>query len=290
MNSIQKINYGPLGSDIRIIVDDEQKIWFVATDIAKILEHKDATHLIRGLDDDECALHNVETTSESSKARKTQSMSVITESGLYHVLLNAKTDRVKPFRRWVTEEVLPQIRKTGSYSVKNEVATPSAQQVEYHLRIASALGDVGFSRGVQQAYLLEQDQKQFDATAEHFLPQLAIDEARREVAKVTYDRSIDTQFACEIPVATFSYSTVSEIAKKFKDKRVTSKVINDWLCEGNFQCKVARGKYVKLKRGEETAVCRKTFTGATAGQDIINGWRYTAEIQKYLESRYRELK
>ena len=66
-------------------------------------------------------------------------MSVITESGLYHVILNAKTDRVKPFRRWVTEEVLPQIRKTGSYSVKPDVTTPSAQQVEYHLRIVKSL-------------------------------------------------------------------------------------------------------------------------------------------------------
>lgn len=283
MNNVQKINYGPLGSDLRIIIDDDQKIWFVASDIAKILEYKDATHMLRGLDDDEKDLHNVESLGG------TQQTNVITESGLYHVILNAKTERVKPFRRWVTEEVLPQIRKTGSYSVKSEVATPSAQQVEYHLRIAAALGDVGFSRGVQQAYLLEQDQKQFDATAEHFLPQLAIDEARHEVAKVTYDRSADTQFACAIPVATFSYCTVSEIAKKFKDKRVTSKVINNWLCEGNFQRKVARGKYVKLKRGEDTAVCRKTFTGATAGQEIINGWRYTAEIQKYLDRCYREI-
>lgn len=283
MNNVQKINYGPLGSDLRIIIDDDQKIWFVASDIAKILEYASAKDLIRGLDDYERGTQKVPTPGGE------QQMSVITESGLYHVILNAKTERVKPFRRWVTEEVLPQIRKTGSYSVKQEVKTPSAQQVEYHLRIAAALGDVGFSRGVQQAYLLEQDQKQFDATAEHFLPQLAIDEARHEVAKVTYDRSADTQFACAIPVATFSYCTVSEIAKKFKDKRVTSKVINDWLCEGNFQRKVARGKYVKLKRGEDTAVCRKTFTGATAGQDIINGWRYTAEIQKYLDRCYREI-
>ena len=283
MNNVQKINYGPLGADLRILIDDEQKIWFVASDIAKILEYRDAPNLIRGLDDDEKGMQKVSTLGGE------QQMSVITESGLYHVILNAKTDRVKPFRRWVTEEVLPQIRKTGSYSVKPDVTTSSAQQVEYHLRIAAALGDVGFSRGVQQAYLLEQDQKQFDATAEHFLPQLAIDEARHEVSKVTYDRSADTRFACAIPVATFSYCTVSEIAKKFKDKRVTSKVINDWLCEGYFQRKVARGKYVKLKRGEDTAVCRKTFTGATAGQDIINGWRYTAEIQKYLDRCYREL-
>lgn len=285
MNSIQKINYGPLGSDIRIIVDDDQKIWFVASDIAKILEYRDAPTLIQGLDDDEQSTRKV----CRLNGQGAVDTSVIPESGLYHVLLNAKTARVKPFRRWVTEEVLPQIRKTGSYSVKNEVATPSAQQVEYHLRIATALGDVGFSRGVQQAYLLEQDQKQFDATAEHFLPQLAIDEARQEVAKITYDRPEETQFACEIPVAKFVSRTVGEIARKFKDKRVTSKVINDWLCDGGFQKRIARGKYVKLKRGEDTAVCRGTVTGATAGQDIITGWRYTAEIQKYLESRYCEL-
>ena len=133
----------------------------------KILEYRDAPNLIRGLDDDEKGTQKVSTLGGE------QQMSVITESGLYHVILNAKTERVKPFRRWVTEEVLPQIRKTGSYSVKTEAAMPSAQQVEYHLRIAAALGDVGFSRGVQQAYLLEQDQKQFDATAEHFLPLLA---------------------------------------------------------------------------------------------------------------------
>ena len=95
--------------------------------------------MIRGLDDDEQSLHKVERLSGQGAVDTT----VITESGLYHVILNAKTERVKPFRRWVTEEVLSQIRKTGSYSVKPEVATPSAQQVEYHLRIAAALGDVG---------------------------------------------------------------------------------------------------------------------------------------------------
>lgn len=46
MTNVQKINYGPLGADLRIIVDDEQKIWFVASDIAKILEYRDAPNLI----------------------------------------------------------------------------------------------------------------------------------------------------------------------------------------------------------------------------------------------------
>jgi prophage antirepressor-like protein len=283
MNNVQKINYGPLGADLRIIIDDEQKIWFVAKDIGEMLELKNIRYNLAELP------KGVSNTYPLATDGGVQNLTVVSEGGLYRLVFKSRKPEAEAFVTWVTEEVLPQIRKTGSYSVKPEATQPSAQQVEYHLRIASALGDVGFSRGVQQAYLLEQDQKQFDATAEHFLPRLAIEEARQEVAKITYDRSADTQFACEIPVAKFSYCTVSEIAKKFKDKRVTSKVINDWLCDGNFQRKVARGKYVKLKRGEDTAVCRKTFTGATAGQDIINGWRYTAEIQKYLDRCYKTL-
>lgn len=61
MNNLQKINYGPLGSDIRIIIDDDQKIWFVASDIAKILEYASAKDLIRGLDDDEKGMQKVPT-------------------------------------------------------------------------------------------------------------------------------------------------------------------------------------------------------------------------------------
>ena len=284
MNNVQKVNYGPLGAELRIIIDDDQKIWFVAKDIGEMLELKNIKQNITELPDEVYNTYPILDT-----LGRVQNTTIVSEGGLYRLVFKSRKPEAEAFVTWVTEEVLPQIRKTGSYSVKKESVAPSAQQVEYHLRIAAALGDVGFSRGVQQAYLLEQDQKQFDATAEHSLPQLAIDEARQEVAKITYDRSADTQFACEIPVAKFTYCTVSEIAKKFKDKRVTSKVINDWLCDGNFQRKVARGKYGKLKRGEDTAVCRKTFTGATAGQDIINGWRYTAEIQRYLERCYKTL-
>ena len=120
MNNVQKINYGPLGTDIRIIIDDNQKIWFVASDIAKILEYRYAPNLIRGLDDDEKGMQKVSTLGGE------QQMSVITESGLYHVILNAKTERVKPFRRWVTEEVLPQIRKTGSATAVSSARSPAA--------------------------------------------------------------------------------------------------------------------------------------------------------------------
>ena len=61
MNNVQKINYGPLGAELRIIIDAEQKIWFVASDIANILEYASAKDFIRGLDEDERGVQKVPT-------------------------------------------------------------------------------------------------------------------------------------------------------------------------------------------------------------------------------------
>ena len=91
---------------------------FVASDIAKILGYRDAANLTRNLDGDERGTHEVSTPSG------TQNMTVLTESGLYRAILNRETAYVKNeeaqafvkrFQRWVTHEVLPQIRRTGGY-------------------------------------------------------------------------------------------------------------------------------------------------------------------------------
>lgn len=97
---------------------DGGEVMFVASDIAKILGYRDAANLARTLDPDERGTREVSTPSG------TQNMTVLTESGLYHAILNRETAYVKEpeaqafvkrFQRWVTHEVLPQIRKTGGY-------------------------------------------------------------------------------------------------------------------------------------------------------------------------------
>lgn len=94
------------------------EIWFVAKDVADILGFEDATHAIRGLDDDEKGLQKVETPGG------VQDMTVISEPGLYTMLMRSNKPEAKPFRRWVTHDVLPSIRKTGSYSVPRSCAKP----------------------------------------------------------------------------------------------------------------------------------------------------------------------
>lgn len=85
--------------------------WFVAKDVCKILEI--GTEQIRRLDDDEKGLRSMHTPGGS------QEMSIVSESGLYSLTLGSKKPEAKPFKRWVTHDVLPTLRKTGTYSISN---------------------------------------------------------------------------------------------------------------------------------------------------------------------------
>jgi len=96
--------------DVRVIVIDGNP-WFVAGDVAAALEYRDAANMTRFLDDDEKGTHNVSTPSGN------QQMTVINESGLYSAILKSRKPEAKKFKKWVTSEVLPSIRKTGSYTI-----------------------------------------------------------------------------------------------------------------------------------------------------------------------------
>lgn len=97
------------------VVEKDGEPWFVATDIASVLGYADARHMTRMLDDDEAGLHIVQTRSENGVEQKRE-VAIINESGLYLAVLKSRKPEAKPFRKWVTAEVLPTIRKTGGYA------------------------------------------------------------------------------------------------------------------------------------------------------------------------------
>lgn len=90
---------------VRTVMGADGEPWFVAADVARVLEMVDATHAIRGLEEDEKGIRKVETLGGE------QDMAVITEAGLYTVLVRSNKAIAKPFRRWVTHEVLPAIAR-----------------------------------------------------------------------------------------------------------------------------------------------------------------------------------
>lgn len=94
--------------DVRAILIDGEP-WFVAADVAEAIAYRAAHNMVRILDDDEKGTHIVSTPSGS------QEMLVINESGLYSAILRSRKPEAKAFKKWVTAEVLPAIRKYGMY-------------------------------------------------------------------------------------------------------------------------------------------------------------------------------
>ena len=92
---------------IRVLIDENGDPWFVAKDVCDILEISNSRQAMQSLDDDEKDVYNVYTLGGS------QDMYIISESGLYSIVLRSRKPEAKAFKRWVTHEVLPSIRKTG---------------------------------------------------------------------------------------------------------------------------------------------------------------------------------
>lgn len=109
MNNIIPFDFD--GSAVRVVTDDSGEPWFVAADIAKALDYAEAKDMTRNLDDDEKGRQLVPTPGGG------QDMLVINEAGLFSAILKSQKPEARRFKRWVTHDVLPSIRKTGSYSV-----------------------------------------------------------------------------------------------------------------------------------------------------------------------------
>lgn len=96
--------------DIRTIIIDGQP-YFVGNDCAKALGYQKPDQAVRtNVDKEDSCLKGV-----SDANNHTQKMKVINESGLYSLIFGSKLDSAKKFKKWVTSEVLPSIRKTGTY-------------------------------------------------------------------------------------------------------------------------------------------------------------------------------
>ena len=92
--------------------------WFVAKDVSGILGYRDAANLARRLDEDE------KDTQKTSTPSGKQEMTIINESGLYNAVLGSTKPNAREFRKWVTGEVLPSIRKTGGYLIARKDESP----------------------------------------------------------------------------------------------------------------------------------------------------------------------
>lgn len=108
MNNHLMIFENPEFGAVRSILIDGDP-WFVAADVCKALELEKTNRALSRLDDDEKGAHSVSTPGGR------QRMSIISESGLYSLILGSRKPEARAFKRWITHEVIPSIRKHGAY-------------------------------------------------------------------------------------------------------------------------------------------------------------------------------
>jgi prophage antirepressor-like protein len=103
---------------VRVIIKDGEP-WWVAKDVCDILEINNSRQAITRLDEDEknTVIINDGTSGNPNKT-------IINEPGLYTLILTSRKPEAKEFKRWITHEVIPSIRKTGKYNINNNKITP----------------------------------------------------------------------------------------------------------------------------------------------------------------------
>lgn len=146
MNDL-KIFENPEFGRIRALERDGEP-WFVAADVCRYLEIKNSRDALSRLDDDEKGV--VSTDTPGGK----QTLNIVNEYGLYVLVLGSRKKEAKAFKRWITHEVIPSIRKTGGYIKPDsvELMTPAPPELSLSglastARVARrAMLDIGASR------------------------------------------------------------------------------------------------------------------------------------------------
>ena len=142
MSDLQLFNFS--GSDVRTLLIDE-KPWFVASDVIKILGLSNTTVALSRLDDDERSKFNLGRQGETN---------VVNEFGLYELILASRKPSAKKFKRWVTHEVLPAIRKHGAYMTDEKI-----EEVLYNpdtlIKLATQLKDEREGRLIAEQQVAE---------------------------------------------------------------------------------------------------------------------------------------
>ena len=163
MNDLQIFNNAEFG-EVRTVVKDNEP-WFVAADVCRALEIVNPTQAAARLDEDERSMFNIGRQGEAV---------IINEAGLYTLVLGSRKPEAKAFKRWITHEVIPSIRKHGAYmtpeAVREAIVTP-----ENMIKILTALKDEQDKRkGIEADYMKLTD---------------TVDELDRQVMRLTAERN-----------------------------------------------------------------------------------------------------
>lgn len=156
MNNLQIFKNADFGEIRTVTIDNEP--WFVLKDVCSILGLTDTGRTAERLDSDEL------TRTTLVSGGQNREMFIVNESGLYNVILRSDKPKAKPFRKWVTSEVIPSIRKHGAYMTP-ETLEAAILNPDTMIRLCTALKDEQDKRRALEAKVSEDTPKVLFANA-----------------------------------------------------------------------------------------------------------------------------
>jgi prophage antirepressor-like protein len=220
-------------------VEINNEPWFVGKDVASALGYTDTVNALKAHVDEEDKLRWQITTSGQNRE-----MTIINESGLYSLIMSSHLEKAKQFKRWVTSEILPSIRKTGSYTIPQPQPSAidlSAMELEATGKYADVIA------------------KRFNLTQEHaMLYAMNFGKAEGKYKAIT-DNEIETFKKLlppiqEINTAKFNATKLGkELQNRLHSKNsISAQKINDALCALGYQTKI-QGIWELTDSGKEYA-------------------------------------
>ncbi|MDG4549879.1 MAG: BRO family protein [Candidatus Contendobacter sp.] len=143
------VSFNFVAQSVRVVMRGDEP-WFVAADVCAVLDIAETHRALARLDDDEKGRHTMTTPGGN------QDLSIINESGLYALILTSRKPEAKKFKKWVTSEVLPALRRTGRYEMPQAPApTLSQNQQTYLQNIAWSVASAFYMEHATKLWLLK---------------------------------------------------------------------------------------------------------------------------------------
>lgn len=239
--------------EVRTIIRDGEP-WFVAKDICDILGIQNTSDAVRNLDDDELV------SEKAISGGQVREMLCVSESGLYALVMRSNKPQAKAFRKWVTSEVLPAIRKTGRYEIPLSEPVPlEVTEREFFVlkRVAEAFGLTG-NRALISANIATRRRNGIDFQAELGIKLIAEDNS--------------------------NYLLATEIGERLSlgSGQMAARHANLLLAEQGFQYKNERNEWRPTEKGRSYAVILDTGKAHRNGA-MVQQLRWKESIMNILK-------
>jgi len=223
---------------VRVHVDDAGQPWFNANDVCTVLEFGNSRQAVESHVDDE-DVQKLDTLTPGGRQRQNH----VNESGLYALILGCTKDAAKRFKRWVTSEVLPAIRNTGSYNAVASLPAPTQDRVSSILLIGEAVAKVpGVKAGIAMAATL---------TCIHENTGIAVETLRRALP------------AADAPICSLNATQVGQLLS------ISAKAANLRLARHGLQARNDRDEWELTEAGEAWAEAMPYSRNGHSGYQIL---------------------